>query len=355
MRVGALIAAAAFTFAFVSGAAAAAFPAPHEADWIVRDFRFHTGQVLPELRLHYTTIGDPKGEPVLVLHGTGGSGSSMLSAAFAGELFGPGQPLDASRYYIIIPDAIGHGRSSKPSEGLRARFPEYDYDDMVAAQHRLLTEGLGVRHVRLVIGNSMGGMHAWVWGEAYPDFMDALVPMASQPAAMSGRNWMLRRMLIDSIRQDPAWKRGEYTVQPPNLKFASVFYNIATNGGELAWQEAAPTRAKADVIVDQREAAAFNGDANDTLYQWAASRDYDPTPGLNRITAPVLAINSADDERNPPATGVMERQMEQIRDARLYLIPTGPETRGHGTTANARLYAEPLRVFLDSVAHRPTR
>jgi homoserine O-acetyltransferase len=212
-------------------ASAADYPAPKEGDWIARDFRFHTGDVMPELRLHYTTIGAPSGEPVLILHGTTGSGAGMLTAAFAGELFGPGQPLDVSRYFIILPDAIGAGKSSKPSDGQRTKFPKYNYDDMVAAQHRLVTEGLGIRHLRLVIGNSMGGMHSWMWGVRYPDFMDALVPMASQPTEMAGRNWMMRRMLIDAIRNDPDWNDGNYTTQPRALRVANAFFGIATSGG----------------------------------------------------------------------------------------------------------------------------
>ena len=195
-------------------AKAADYPAPKQGEWIARDFKFHTGEVMPELRMHYTTVGEPTGQPVLVLHGTGGSANSMLTPDFAGELFGPGQPLDATKYYIIIPDAIGAGKSSKPSDGLRAKFPQYNYDDMVEAQYRLLTEGLGIKHLRLVIGNSMGGMHTWIWGEKYPDFMDALVPMASQPTAMAGRNWMMRRMLIETIASDPEYNNGKYTTQP---------------------------------------------------------------------------------------------------------------------------------------------
>ena len=279
---------------------AADYPPPKHGEWIARDFKFHTGEVMPELRLAYTTIGEPTGQPVLVLHGTTGSAASMLTPAFAGELFGAGQPLDAARYYIILPDAIGHGNSSKPSDGLRAKFPKYDYDDMVDGQYRLLKEGLGVRHLRLVIGNSMGGMHTWLWGEKYPDFMDALAPMAAQPTAMSSRNWMMRRLIIDAIRNDPDWKDGNYTTQPKALKTAAVFFGIATSGGTLAYQKLAPTREKADKLLDERLAAPFTADANDTLYQWEASGDYDPSSGLARITAPLLAINSADDERNPP-------------------------------------------------------
>jgi len=233
-------------------ALAADYPVPKEGDWLVRNFRFHTGEVLPELRLHYTTVGAPTGEPVLILHGTTGSGSGMLRPAFAGELFGPGQPLDASHYYIILSDAIGTGKSSKPSDGLRTSFPKYNYDDMVQAQYRLVTEHLGVRHLRLVLGQSMGGMQTWIWAQKYPDFMDIAVPMASLPTEMSGRNWMTRRLIIDAIRHDPEWMNGNYTQQPRSLQFASVFYGIATNGGNQGLYKAAPTREKADQLLDQR-------------------------------------------------------------------------------------------------------
>jgi homoserine O-acetyltransferase len=326
--------------------AAADYPAPKQGDWIARDFKFHTGEVMPELRLHYTTIGEPSGQPVLVLHGTTGSAASMLTPAFAGELFGPGQPLDANRYYIILPDGIGHGKSSKPSDGLKAKFPKYDYADMVDAHYRLLKEGLGVGHLRLVIGNSMGGMHTWLWGSKYPDFMDALAPMAAQPTAMSSRNWMMRRLIVDSIRNDPDWKDGDYTAQPKAFRTAAVFYGIATSGGTLAYQKMAPTRAQADKLLDQRLAAPSTADANDTLYQWESSGDYDASPGLGRITAALLAINAADDERNPPETGLMEAALKQVRNGRLYLIPASEETRGHGTTGMARFYAQPLAELL---------
>jgi len=333
-------------------AAAADYPAPKQGDWIARDFRFHTGDVMPELRLHYTTVGDSSGEPVLILHGTAGSAASMLTPAFAGELFGPGQPLDASKYFIILPDALGAGKSSKPSDGMRTKFPRYNYDDMVAAQYKLVTEGLGIKHLRLVLGNSMGGMQAWMWGTAYPDFMDALVPMASQPTEMSGRNWMMRRMLIDAVRKDPAWKDGNYTEQPPSLRMANVFYGIATSGGTFNWYKAAPTREAADKLVDEREAAPFTADANDFLYQWDSSRDYNPAPGLERIQASVLAINAADDERNPPELGVMERELKRIKNAKLLLIPASTETRGHGTTGMAKFYKQQLQEFLQSTPKR---
>jgi homoserine O-acetyltransferase len=331
---------------------AADYPAPQEGDWVARDFRFHTGEVMPELRLHYTTVGAPTGEPVIVLHGTTGSAASMLTPAFAGELFGAGQPLDATRYFIILPDAIGHGKSSKPSDGFRAKFPRYNYEDMVQAQYRLVTEGLGIRHARLVMGNSMGGMHSWIWGVRYPDFMDALAPMASQPTEMSSRNWMMRRLITDSIRNDPEWKGGEYTTQPKSAQFASVFYGISTNGGTLAYQKAAPTREAADKLLDARLSAPFRGDANDVLYQWDSSRDYNPSPGLERIQAALLAINSADDERNPPETGIMERELKRVKNARLHLIPASENTAGHGTTGQAKFYSQALRELLQTAPKR---
>jgi homoserine O-acetyltransferase/O-succinyltransferase len=328
------------------------YPTPKEGTWIARDFRFHAGEVMPELHLHYTTVGAPTGEAVLILHGTTGSGTGMLVPTFAGELFGPGQPLDAGKYFIVLPDAIGTGKSSKPSDGMRTTFPRYNYDDMVVAQYRLVTEGLGIRRLRLVLGNSMGGMQTWIWGVKYPDFMDALVPMASLPTAMSGRNWMTRRLIIDSIRNDPEWMNGNYTKQPRSLQFASVFYGIATNGGNQRLHKLAPTREKADQLLNQRLSAPFSGDANDHLYQWDASRDYDPSPGLERIQAAVLAINSADDERNPPELGIMERELKRVKHARLLLIPGSEDTAGHGTTAQAKWWKPQLAEFLQGVARR---
>jgi homoserine O-acetyltransferase len=337
---------------------AADYPAPKEADWIARDFKFHTGETMPELRLHYTTIGVPTGQPVLVLHGSGGSAVNMLTPAFAGELFGPGQPLDASKYYIIIPDGLGHGKSSKPSDGMKTAFPKYDYDDMVDAHYRLVTEGLGIKHLRLVIGNSMGGMHTWIWGVKYPDMMDALVPMASQPTAMAARNWMLQRMMLETIRNDPDYNGGQYTAQPRMMKYAINAYQIATGGGTLGYQTLAPTTAKADKMVDERLAASIAADANDFVYQWEASRDYDPSAGLEKIEATLLAINAADDERNPPETGVTEAAIKRIKHGKLYLIPASTETRGHLTTGNAGFYAQPLQELLQTAPQRtmqPTR
>jgi homoserine O-acetyltransferase len=305
-----------------------------------------------ELRIRYTTVGEPSGEPVLVLHGSGGSAASMLTPAFAGELFGSGQPLDAAKYYIIIPDAIGHGKTSKPSDGPKVKFPKYDYADMVDAQHRLLSEGLGVRHLRLIIGNSMGGMETWLWGEKYPSYMDALVPMASQPTAMASRNWMLRRMMLETIRNDPDYNNGNYTTQPRFMKIASVFFGIATAGGTLNYQKLAPTREQADKIVDARLAAPMPADANDFLWQWGSSADYDAAPGLERIEASLLAINSADDERNPPETGLMVDALKRVKNGKLYLIPASEQTSGHLTTGNAKFYKQELQKLLQVAPRR---
>ena len=341
------------TFALISFAALAAdYPAPKQGEWIAKDFKFHTGEVMPQLKLHYTTVGDPSGQPVLVLHGTGGSAASMLSPGFAGELFGPGQPLDAAKYFIIIPDGIGHGQSSKPSDGMKTAFPKYDYDDMVDAQYRLISEGLGVKHLRLVIGNSMGGMHTWIWGVKYPSYMDALVPMASQPTEMASRNWMLRRMMIETIRSDPDYNGGNYTAQPRMMKYAITAYGFATIGGTLAYQMQAPTAAKADKMVEERLAAPVTADANDYLYQWESSHDYNPSANLERIEATLLAINAADDERNPPETGLMDRALKRIKNAKLYLIPASTETRGHGTTGSASFYKQQLQELLQTAPQR---
>jgi len=333
-------------------ALAADYPAPREGSWVVRDFKFHTGEALPELRLHYTTVGEPTGEPVLLLHGTNGSGTGLLNPNFAGELFGPGQPLDARRYYIILPDAIGTGKSSKPSDGLRTKFPKYNYVDMVEGQYRLVREQLGVRHLRLVLGNSMGGMQTWIWAQRYPRFMDIAVPMASLPVEMSGRNWMMRRMIIDSIRNDPLYMDGNYTKQPPSVQFASIYFAIGTNGGNQALYKTAPTREKADQLIAQRFAAPFRGDANDHLYQWDSSRDYNPAPELQRIEAVLLAINSADDERNPPELGVLEREIKRVKNGRVLLIPGSEETSGHGTTGRARFWKDEIAKLLQSAPRR---
>jgi homoserine O-acetyltransferase/O-succinyltransferase len=278
--------------------------------------------------------------------------ASLCWCCIAGELFGPGQALDASKYFIILPDAIGTGKTTKPSDGLRAKFPRYNYDDMVQAQYRLVTEGLGIKHLRLVIGNSMGGMQTWMWGTKYPAFMDALVPMASMPTEMSSRNWMLRRLITDSIRNDPEWKDGNYTAQPKSAKVASVFYNFATNGGSQAYQKAAPTRELADKLLDSRLNARFPLDANDALYQWDSSRDYNPAPQLDKIEAAVLAINSADDERNPPETGILDREIKRVKNGRVLLIPGSENTAGHGTTAQAKFWSADLKTFLETAGKK---
>ena len=334
---------------------AATYPAPVEGDWTTTAFRFHTGETLPELRLHYRTIGAASGEPVLVLHGTTQTGAAMLTPAFADELFGPGQPLDAQTHYIILPDSIGVGGSSKPSDGLRAHFPHYDYADAVEAQYRLVTDGLKIKHLRLVLGNSMGGMQAWLWAQTHPDIADAFVPMAAQPTAMASRNWIMRRLLVETIRHDPDYKGGDYTAQPPALKWANAMFGVATAGGTLRYQQIAPTRAAADAFVDSRMAAPFNADANDYVWQWDSSADYDAARELGRISAPLLAINSADDERNPPQSGLMDAAMKQVPHGTLLLIPESADTSGHLTTSFAKFYAKELGAWLKMVPRSATQ
>lgn len=324
-------------------------PQPKEGVWTAKNFRFHTGEVVPELKLGYITIGDPSGIPVVILHGTAGNAKGMLSTNFGGELFGPDQVLDASKYFIIIPDAIGVGKSSKPSDGLKTKFPHYNYEDMVDAQYRLVSEGLGIKHLRLVLGNSMGGMQTWLWGIKYPEYMDLLVPMASSPTQMSGRNWMMRRMIIDSIKNDPEWQGGNYTKQPKSLQFATVYFNIGFSGGNQGLYKLAPNSTAADQLLNQRLSASFVADANDNLYQWESSRDYNPTPHLEKIKARVLVINSADDERNPPELGFMEKELPRVKNAKLYLIPASPETSGHSTTGQARWWKKELAATLNDM------
>jgi homoserine O-acetyltransferase len=334
---------------------AADYPQPVEGDFIARDFRFQNGEVLKELRLHYTTIGTPVRDSagvvrnaVLIMHGTGGSGQQFLREQFAGVLFGPGQLLDANRYFIILPDGIGHGKSSKPSDGLRARFPLYTYADMVAAQHRLLTEKLKVNHLRLVMGTSMGGMQTWVWGETYPEFMDALMPLASLPVEIAGRNRMMRRMIIDAIRNDPEWLNGEYKTQPKSGLTAALNILLLMSSAPLEWQRQSPTREAADEFLHKWiEARLKQTDANDMLYQFEASRDYNPQPKLESIGAPLLAINSADDLINPPELGLMEQGMKRLRRGRYILIPASEKTRGHGTHTLAALWQQYLAELLE--------
>lgn len=327
-------------------ATAADYPPPKQGDWPIKNFIFNDGAMLPELRLHYVTIGEPTGEPVLILHGTNGSATSLLTPQFAGQLFGPGQVLDATRYFIVIPDAIGAGGSSKPSDGLRAGFPKYNYNDMVQAQYRLVREFFGLSHLRLVLGYSMGGMHTWLWTQSHPAFMDLAVPLASAPEPLAGRNWMMRRLLIDSIRNDPEWMGGNYTRQPRSLQFASVFYGVATDGGEQGLYAQAPTRAKADELLDARLKAPFAGDANDVLYQWEAGRDYNAMLDLERVQAGVLSINSSDDERNRPELGLLARDIKRVKNGQMVVVPGGPQTAGHGTLTNAALWQDSLRLML---------
>lgn len=330
---------------------AQSFPNQKYEVWAAKDFRFHTGEVAASLNIGYTTIGNPSGEVILILHGTTGTGAGMLNSAFGGELFGPGQPLDAAKYFIVLPDSIGTGKSSKPSDGLRAQFPKYNYDDAVAAQYRLLTEKLNLKHIRMVLGNSMGGMQTWMWGVKHPGFMDILVPMASMPSEMSGRNWLMRRLVIDSIRNDPEWMNGNYVKQPRSLQFASVFYATGTNGGNQSLQRQAPTRAKADQLLNERLTAPFVGDANDHLYQWDSSRDYNPIDQIDKIKATLLAINSADDERNPPELRVMEKALARIPNARLLLIPASDQTAGHGTTGQAKWWKQEVGALIQSAPY----
>jgi homoserine O-acetyltransferase len=332
----------------IAAAQAADLPPAQQADFTLHDFRFHTGETLPEMRMHYRTLGNPTAEAVLILHGTAQSGAAMLVPAFAGALFGPGQPLDTSKYYIILPDSIGAGGSTKPSEGLRAKFPAYDYDDTVAAQYRLVTEGLHLRHLRLVMGYSMGGMQSWLWAEQHPNFADGFVPMASQPSAMASRNWMMRRLMVEMIRNDPTYSGGNYTAAPYSLPYAIASFGVATAGGNLGWQAQAPTAAEADAIV-ARLLAAPPPDANDWVYQWDSSHDYNAAPGLERITRPVLVINSADDERNPPESGIVERAVARLPQGEYDLVPESSETRGHATLIMAKFYAARLGQFLASL------
>jgi homoserine O-acetyltransferase/O-succinyltransferase len=332
-------------------------PAAVEGDFTIANFRFGTGETLPALNLHYRTLGTPQKDAagvvrnaVIILHGTGGTGAGFLSQTFGGELFGPGQLLDSNRYFIVLPDGIGHGKSSKPSDGLRARFPKYTYDDMVRAQHTLLTEGLKVNHLRLVIGTSMGAMHCWVWGEVYPDFVDGLVPLASAPTAIAGRNRVMRKMIMDSITHDPHWKNGDYAEQPRQGLVGAINLLMMMTSSPLQWHRSGSTREAADGwYEDQITARLANIDANDMLYQYNASREYDPSPNLEKITAAVLAINSADDVVNPPELGLMEKLMPRVKRGRYILIPTSERTRGHGTHSLPAIWGGSLAQFLSEL------
>ena len=332
----------------------AKWPGTTEGDFVVKNFKFRSGETLPQLRLHYATLGKPVRNAdgrvtnaVLILHGTGGSGNQFLQPIFAGELFGPGQLLDTNRYFIILPDGVGHGKSSKPSDGLHAHFPQYDYDDMVAAHHQLLSEGLGVNHLRLIFGTSMGCMHSFVWGETYPDFMDALMPMACQPVQIAGRNRIWRKMLMDAIRSDPEWKGGDYSEEPRQALRTALDLLLIAGSAPLYMQKSYPTRDAADQDLDDYFKARSPGlDANDLLYQVNASRNYDPSPSLEKITAHVMYINSADDFINPPELGIADREIKRVKNARFVLLPISDETRGHGTHTRAVVWKQYLEELL---------
>ncbi|MFZ0814473.1 MAG: alpha/beta fold hydrolase [Candidatus Sulfotelmatobacter sp.] len=334
-------------------------PTPKEGDYVSHDFHFKSGETLPELRMHYATFGAPardaKGQvtnAVLLLHGTTGSGRQFLAPQFAGVLYGPGQLLDVTRYYVILVDNIGHGKSSKPSDGMHAHFPHYDYDDMILAQHELLEKGLNVNHLRLILGTSMGCMHSWVWGETYPDFMDALMPLACQPAAIAGRNRMWRKMAMDAVRDDPDWKNGEYTSQPSNaLKIdAEIFYMAA--GSALQMQKSFPTRDATDANTrDYVKRFSADHDANDLLYALDSSRNYDPAPDLEKISVPVMFVNSADDFINPPELGIAEQEIKRVKKGRFVLLPISEQTRGHGTHTSAAVWQQYLKELLEASQH----
>jgi len=335
------------------------YPAPVEGDYVIQNFHFRSGGTLPEMKIHYRTIGTPVRDnsgvvrnAVLIGHGTGGAGTQFLSPQFANVLFGPGQLLDAAKYYIILADGIGHGNSSKPSDGMHAKFPHYTYDDMVAAQYELLTKKLGVHHLRLVMGTSMGGMQTWVWGETYPDFMDALMPLASNPVEIAGRNRIWRRMAMDAIRDDPEWLGGEYKAQPMRALTAAENLLLLAGSAPLFWQKQAPTRDAADKFyADRVKAAVARLDANNLLYQLDASREYNPAPKLETIKAPLIAVNSADDFINPPELGMIEREIKRVKRGRFVMIPISDQTRGHGTHTIAAIWQEYLKELLAESGH----
>ena len=335
-----------------------ALPQAKEGDFVTKDFTFNSGETLPELRIHYRTLGTPKKDAqgvvrnaVLVMHGTGGTGAQFVGRTFAGELFLPGQPLDITKYFIVMPDDIGHGKSSKPSDSLRAKFPRYGYLDMIRAEHMLLTDGLGVNHLRLVMGTSMGGMHTWLWGEKYPDFMDALMPLASVPGPISGRNRVWRRVIIDAIRNDPEWQGGNYTKQPQSLRTAAEMLWLVSSNPAIRSRRA-PTLAGADKEIDDFVAQHMRtDDANDVLYTFEASADYDPSPELEKISAPLLAVNSADDLVNPPEIGILEKEITRVPHGRAVLIPFSDKTAGHGTHTLAAVWKNYLVALLQESQH----
>jgi homoserine O-acetyltransferase/O-succinyltransferase len=335
-------------------------PPVTDGNFSVKDFKFESGETLPELKIHYVTLGRPRKDAnghvanaVLILHGTGGSHTQFLGRAFGGVLFGKDQLLDANKYFIIIPDNVGHGGSSKPSNGLHAKFPHYDYHDMVDLQYRLLTEKLGVDHLRLVMGTSMGGMHSWMWAEVYPDFMDAAMPLASLPIEISGRNRFFRRMVIDPIKNDPDWQNGEYKTEPVRGLTAAVYTLLMMTSSPLQMQKQMPTKAAADSAFDARiKQMLASYDATDMLYQFDASRDYNPEPNLEKITTHLLAVNSADDQVNPPELGVMEREIKRVKNGRFVLLSITDETRGHGTHTIASIWQKYLAELLSESEKR---
>jgi homoserine O-acetyltransferase/O-succinyltransferase len=320
----------------VAGAAYAADATEH--DFIIKDFKFDSGETLPEVRIHYLTYGTPGKPAILVLHGTGGSSRQFIGENFAGFLFKPGGLLDASRYFIVIPDNVGHGKSSKPSDGLGRKFPRYDYADMTELQRRLMVDGLGIKHLYLVIGTSMGAMHTWMWGERWPDMMDALVPLASLPTQIAGRNRVWRKMLVDDLERN-------------DLQAAIQILMIATSS-PLQWQKTMPSRDEADKWLEsQMKTRLASTDANDLLYAIESSRDYDPSTQLERITAPLLAINSADDFVNPPELGIMESLMKRVKHGSFVLLPITDQTRGHGTHTIPAVWHSYLEQFLAGLGH----
>ena len=347
-------------FAVLAGlnALATDYPAPKDGTFVVKDFQFKSGERLPEVKLHYYTLGTPQKDSsgrvrnaVLILHGTGGTGRQFLTPNFGGVLFGPGQLLDATKYFIVLPDNVGHGGSSKPSDGLHMRFPHYEYDDMIELQYRLLTQGLGVNHLRLVMGTSMGGMHTWLWAEQHPDFMDAAMPLASQPIEIAGRNRMMRRMIMDDIRSSPDWNNGEYTQQPHGLSSA-LGVLLFMGSAPLRMQKEEPTRDKADTFLEERIAQGMKTtDANNMLYYFDASRNYNPEPQLEKIIAPLTAVNSADDTINPPELGIIDQDIKRVRNGKFVLLPITDETRGHGTHSWPAIWDNYLKELLDRSEH----
>lgn len=340
--------------------AQAKYPAVTEGDWVVKNFLFESKETLPELNLHYATLGKPERgadglvkNAVLIMHGTTGMHENFLNDRFAGYLFGPGQLLDARKYYIILTDAVGHGRSSRPSDGLHMKFPKYTYNDMVKAQYMLIKEHLGINHLRLVMGTSMGAMHTWVWGYTYPDFMDALMPLASLPVEIGGRNRMMRKMAIDLIEMDPEWKGGEYASQPKVGLTGAISSLIFMGSAPLQSQSAAPTREQAEAMLERTRSSYLKSlDANNVIYAFDASRFYNPSPYLEKIKAPLLAINSADDEVNPPELDIMEKEIKRVAKGRFVLVPTGVKTTGHGTHSNPSIWDGYLKEFLEATEKR---